>query len=151
MTRARLKAIGLLVAVFVLGGVCGAGAMRSVDNHQLSQLMEQSPAEARRLFRLKAMARRLGLSSEQKQKIAAIVREFRDDCSPTEEEIWQERTECRQQAEEQALQVLTPEQRQRYQEITRRQRERSQRQEQRRERRRQRRRGRPGPGPGPEE
>lgn len=142
MTRARLKTIGLLVGMFALGGVSGAGVMRVVDNRQMTQLMQQSPAEARRTFRLKAMARRLGLSPEQRRAIEGILREQREQCGPLEEKIREQRAECRRKAEQEAMEVLTPEQREHYQEILRRQQNKKKRQQRRR-------RGRPGPGPAP--
>ncbi len=115
MKGGKLKIIGLLVGVFALGGVAGAGVMRAVDEHDRKQLMEGTPAEARRKLRLRAMSRKLGLSRKQRQQIARILKQQRERCRPISQRLRQQRDECRQRANAEISEVLTPEQRRKHQ------------------------------------
>lgn len=141
MNRAKLKSIGLLVGVFLLGGVTGAGVMRAVVDREMTEIMQEPPEEARMRFRLRAMARQLDLTPEQRRKGLEIFDKYRQECGAVNRELQQEQAACRQRARDEMLQILTPEQRLEHQRIT-----------ERRQRHQRHRRGRgrgPGPGPGP--
>ena len=131
MTRARWKSIGLLAGMFLLGGVTGAGVMRVVNDREMTEIMQESPEEARVKFRMKAMARQLRLTPDQKRKGLEIFEKYRDKCGPTDREVRQRQAECRRQAQDEIVQILTPEQRLKHERITER---RKQRQRQRRRR-----------------
>ncbi|MBI4701812.1 MAG: hypothetical protein HY744_11755 [Deltaproteobacteria bacterium] len=113
MNRARLKATIVLAGMFLLGGVTGAGAMRAFDDRELGAIMGGTPAEARRLFQLRALGRKLGLSPEQRARAAEILRQKRGECAGLDQQIWQRRARCRQQALDAIAELLTPEQRRR--------------------------------------
>jgi hypothetical protein len=117
MTRARWKSIGLLAGMFLLGGVSGAAVMRVVDDREMAEIMQVSPDEARVRFRMKAMARQLRLSPEQKRKGLEIFEKYRDKCGPSDREARQRKAECRRQAQDEIVQILTPEQRLKHERI----------------------------------
>ncbi len=115
----RVKAALLFVGVFALGGAAGAGASRAYMWRQLRPTMDAPFGEARARFRLQAMKRQLDLSSEQLAKIGAILRDAEAEherlissCQPGLEQL-RERTEA------QILEILRPEQRDRYRELAR--------------------------------
>ena len=57
MSVARWKPIAILIAVFLLGGIAGAGAGRALAMKELAGAMRGPPTEARARFRLEAMRR----------------------------------------------------------------------------------------------
>jgi Spy/CpxP family protein refolding chaperone len=76
----RFKAYGLLIGVFLLGSVAGAGASWAISQRDIARdiegiaLGEREPFERRRLH---GLSRKLDLSSEQEQRIQAIFRKHR--------------------------------------------------------------------------
>ena len=117
MTRAKWMTAVLLAGMFLSGGICGAAVMRLVVDREATEMMRASPAEARRNLRLRAMARQLGLSAEQKAKSREILRKYREKCAPLERDVAEQRRECEQQARDEMLDVLTPAQRRKYERI----------------------------------
>jgi Spy/CpxP family protein refolding chaperone len=120
----RFKAIGILVAVFLLGGVAGGASMRVHMLSQWSDTMRAPPTKARARWRLDAMQRHLDLSDEQRSKLETILTEsaeereqLTDDCRPALDAL-RERTDAR------IREVLTPEQQTKHQEMMERMRER---------------------------
>ena len=120
MTTPRWKPIAVLVAVFLLGGVAGAGGGRLLAMRELAGTMRGPPAEARARFRLEAMRRHLDLDDAQAQELEAILDEAETErealmrsCGPGLEEL-RARTEARVDA------VLRPDPRARPQELERR-------------------------------
>lgn len=108
MTRARWLTLGMLAGMFALGGICGAGVMRAVDDREMTELMDAPPAEARRNFRLRAMARQLGLSPQQRVQAREILKKYRDECVPPDHEARERLQQCQQQAEQEIRQLLGP-------------------------------------------
>jgi Spy/CpxP family protein refolding chaperone len=115
----RAKAALLFIGVFALGGAAGAGASRAYMWRQIRPTMDAPFGEARARFRLQAMQRQLDLSSEQLTKVEAILRDAEAErerllsaCQPGLDEL-------RQRTEAQILEVLRPEQRDRYRELAR--------------------------------
>ena len=113
----RIKAALVLVGVFALGGAAGVGASRAYLFHQLRATVDAPPGEARARFRLQAMKRHLDLSSEQLTKIEAILHDAEAErerrmstCRPALDEL-RERTDA------QILEILSPDQRDRYREL----------------------------------
>ena len=114
----RKKAALLFACVFALGAVAGAGASRIYVLHQLRPAMDRPLNEARAHFRLEAMKRHLDLSSDQAAKIEAIERQ-------AEAERERLLTQCRpgldglrEHIDAQILEILRPEQRDRYREFS---------------------------------
>jgi len=113
----RKKAALFFVGVFALGAVAGAGASRIYVLHQLRPAMDSSLTEARARFRLEAMKRHLDLSDEQAAKVEAIERGAEPEhegllsaCRPGLEGL-------RERIDAQILEILRPEQRERYREL----------------------------------
>lgn len=122
MTRAKVKSMGLLAAMFLLGGISGAGVMRVVHDREMAEIMQESPEEARMRFRMRAMARQLRLSPEQRRKGLEIFEKYREECGAVQEQVREQQAECRRQAREEMLRILTPEQRREHERITERRR-----------------------------
>ena len=121
MTGDKWRTLGLLAGIFVLGGITGAAAMRVHVNRDVGALLEMNPAEAQQKLKLRALARRLGLSNEQKAKIGQILRAQRDECKSVEQRTQEELTQCREKALPAAAEILSPEQRVKLDQILRRQ------------------------------
>lgn len=120
MTTGRWKTIAVLVAVFLLGGLAGAGGGRFLAMRELAGTMRGPPAEARARFRVEAMRRHLDLDDAQARELEVIFDEAETErealmrsCGPGLEEL-RTRTEARVDA------VLRPEQRARHEELERR-------------------------------
>ena len=115
----QLKPIAVLVTVFVLGGVSGAGVTHLAATRHLRATVEGPPGEARMRMRLAAMQRRLDLDDDQVQRINTILREGEAErdrrmaaCHPAIEEI-------RGETDAKILEVLRPEQRAAYESLDR--------------------------------
>jgi Spy/CpxP family protein refolding chaperone len=117
MTRPTLKTIGLLAGMFLLGGVTGAAVMHAVDNRELAVMLDAPPGEAQQQLRLRALARKLRLNDEQRQRIAEILRAEREHCAPPRERVDEQLRECRERTRAAVDEVLTPRQRQKLDEI----------------------------------
>lgn len=116
MNRAKLKLGGVLLGMFVLGGICGGAAMRVVKDREMSALLDAPPPEAAQRLRLRALARQLGLSEEQKARIGAILRDEREACAPAQLRE-QALRECRAKTRSAVDEVLTVRQRERLDQI----------------------------------
>ena len=113
----RTKAGIVLAGVFLFGGVAGAGASRAYMFHEFRSSMEGPPGQARAHFRLEAMRRHLDLKDDQVTKLEAILRDSESErdkrmaaCRPGMDEL-------RTTTEAKINELLTPEQRKRYQEL----------------------------------
>ena len=120
MTRGRWKSIGLLAGMFVLGGVCGAGAMRAFSDREMTEIMQESPDAARAKFRMRAMARQLDLSPQQRAQGMEIFEKYRNECDAADRKVRAKQAECRRQARDEMLEILTPEQRAKHERVTKR-------------------------------
>jgi Spy/CpxP family protein refolding chaperone len=78
VNRTRLKAYAIVAGVFVLGALAGAGASHAFAQRDYASLVagERDFIEHRKL---RALSRELDLSSEQRERIAEILRKHRDD------------------------------------------------------------------------
>ena len=113
----RAKAALLFVGVFVLGAAAGAGVSRVYVLRELRPTMDAPLGEARAHFRLQAMKRHLDLSSDQLARLETIVRNAETErerhlaaCQPAMDEL-RERTDA------QILEILRPDQRDRYRDL----------------------------------
>lgn len=112
----RWKALAVLAAVFVFGGVAGAAVGRITALREMGKMMEGPPPEARARFRLEAMRRHLKLRDDQVERVRAVLAEAdteRDQlmasCGPQLDELRQ-RTDAKLRA------ILDEEQQKRYDE-----------------------------------
>lgn len=71
MTRANVKAVGLLVAVFALGAVTGAGGAFAYTRDEIRDLAEHPG------MRLRALSRRLSLTADQERELRAVMNRHR--------------------------------------------------------------------------
>jgi Spy/CpxP family protein refolding chaperone len=78
MTPARLKAIALLVVVFALGAVAGAGATFSHMRREMAEFAFP-PGLRPPKARMRALSHQLDLSSDQQDKVRAILERHQQD------------------------------------------------------------------------
>ncbi len=71
----RMKAVGVLAAVFLLGGAAGGAVGRMSAIRDLGRVMQGPPAEARARFRMEALRRHLDLREDQTARVQAILDE----------------------------------------------------------------------------
>ncbi len=114
MTKAKLKTVGVLVAVFLLGGVSGGAIMRACVHRDLSEQLVVEPTDARRKLRLRAMVRRLDLSPEQRTEIEEILQRRREERRQIQKSIKPDLNAWQREVKQEIAAVLTPEQRAKY-------------------------------------
>lgn len=114
---ARGKAIAVLAAVFLLGGVAGAGLGRMSAMRDLRHVMQGPPEQARANFRLEVLRRHLELNDGQTEKIRSIFAEADGEreklmatCGPGLDDL-RKRTDAR------VREVLTEDQRKRFEDL----------------------------------
>jgi hypothetical protein len=110
----RGKAVALLTAVFLLGGIAGGAAGRLTALREMGRMMAGPPPEARARFRMEAMRRHLDLRDDQLARVRAIMTEadaerdrLMDTCGPGLEEL-------RRRTDDRVREVLDEEQRRRF-------------------------------------
>jgi Spy/CpxP family protein refolding chaperone len=106
----------LLAGVFLLGSVAGAGAARAYILNDLHSRFGGPPAEVRAHLRIEAMRRQIDLSDEQVAKIEAIFQETDGDFERSMKPCRDNLDQVRARTDERIAEVLTPEQRKRFQE-----------------------------------
>lgn len=115
---ARMKSAFLLVAVFAFGTVSGAAAMRAFAAESLRSSMDK-PANK---FKLDVMRRRLDLSDDQAARLEPVLiasEKRRDEATePCRSGLDAER----ERTDAEILEILTPEQQDRYREFVERRR-----------------------------
>jgi Spy/CpxP family protein refolding chaperone len=124
---AKLKAIGLLVGVFVLGAIAGTGGTLAFQTSNRLESHRFDPSRRGELS-LQALTRRLDLSDAQQRKIAEILERH----APTRRRVMQEVMEqCgsafreeKARLDDEIRAILNPQQRARFEQIAERQRER---------------------------
>jgi hypothetical protein len=119
----RLRAALLVGSVFVLGGLAGGMVGRALTLRELAAPFKGPPAEVRARFRLEAMRRHLSLSPEQAHTIEAILREADPARDAAMAACLPELERLREKTDASIREVLTPEQRTRFDEHERRVRE----------------------------
>ncbi len=115
--KSRVGPVLVLMAMFAFGGVAGAGLTRALTVRELSHKMEGPPSEARAKFRLEAMRRQLSLTDDQAGKVSQIMAdaEARRDSAMSACRPDLDRT--RELTSQQIMEVLSPEQQERYREM----------------------------------
>lgn len=121
MTATKLKVVLVLVGLFLLGAIVGVAATHAYLRREYTNFVEDDSPGHRDRFRLRALSRRLDLSEEQEQLVRDIVERHR---SEREAHIDLVADVCREPLEQMRLrteneirQVLTQEQRERFDRI----------------------------------
>jgi len=115
--KPRVKAIVVLSAVFLLGGVAGAGASRAYMLQQMRARFGGPPGEVRAHLRVEAMRRQLDLTPEQVERIEAIFREADTELERAMKPCHEELEALRKRNDERIAEVLDASQRTRFQEF----------------------------------
>lgn len=116
--KSRLKPTAVLLGVFLLGGVAGAGGSRAYTLHEMRSRFGGPPAEVRAHLRVEAMRRQLDLSGEQVTKIEAILRETDDEFEQTMKPCRDGLEGLRERTDARIVEVLEPDQRARFKEFS---------------------------------
>lgn len=119
----RLRAALLVGSVFLLGGLAGGMVGRALTLRELAAPFKGPPAEVRARFRIEAMRRHLALTPEQTQAIEALLREADPARDAAMKACLPELERLREQTDASIRELLTPEQRRRFDEHERRMRE----------------------------
>jgi Spy/CpxP family protein refolding chaperone len=109
MNSSNWKSIALVVAIFICGGLAGAGITIAVTSHR--------PPGPRDLQRF--LVKRLDLTPEQTQKVAPILTKLNQDIDATRRDARQRISSLIDDAHAQIATVLTPEQKQRLEQMQR--------------------------------
>jgi len=116
--KSRLKTTAVLLGVFVLGGIAGAGGSRAYTLHEMRSRFGGPPAEVRAHLRVEAMRRQLDLTGEQVAKIEAIIRETDEELERTMKPCRDGLEGLRERTDARIAEVLDPEQRTRFKDFT---------------------------------
>lgn len=117
----RYKAYGALAGVFLLGGVAGGASAWALSQRELRSVLSADRAfESRRLA---ALSRELGLSDSQRERIDAIFRKHHDERRELTRDVFERCGEPlrahRSKLHAEIREVLTQEQRERYDALVR--------------------------------
>jgi Spy/CpxP family protein refolding chaperone len=120
VNKQRFKAYGLLIGVFLLGSVAGAGASYGLLQQDYREFAsgKREPFERRRLH---ALSSELGLSADQEQRIRVIFRKHRAErlrlVRDMHERCGEPLRQHKVKLDSEIRSVLTPEQRPHFQEL----------------------------------
>lgn len=112
-----LKILAILLGVFAFGGLAGGFAGRAFTLGELRKTMSGPPGEARRKLRLDAMRRDLDLTEDQVGRITAIMKAGEPDWETAMKACRPDMDALRERSDAAILEVLTPDQRPKYQEL----------------------------------
>ncbi len=114
----RIRAIGLLLGVFLLGGIAGAATTHVVAHRGMRGMMSRKGFEHRRV---RALARRLDLSREQTAKVREILNrrgeERRKLMDEMREECGEPMVEHRKKTDDEIRALLTDEQKPKFEKL----------------------------------
>jgi Spy/CpxP family protein refolding chaperone len=117
-----LKSALVLIGVFSFGGVAGAAGMRAYSIQEARTAMDKPPSEARAKFRLEAMHRHLDLTDDQMKKLEVILQASEAKREETMGPCRGGLDSLREKTDAEILEVLTPDQQERYRELAERRR-----------------------------
>lgn len=115
-----MKVVAILVGVFAFGGVAGGFVGRALTLSEFRRAMTGPPGEARTRWRIEAMKREMDLTEKQIGDISAIMKGGEPAREAAMKACRPEVDALREQTDAQILEVLTPEQRPKYVEFTKR-------------------------------
>jgi len=113
----KIGAILALVAAFALGAVAGGFGMRGYVLNGFARDLHGSPGKARMQFRLEAMARKLDLDAQQRDKIQRIFEAHEDERRQTFERCAPEHRALKSKVDAEIRAILTPEQQKKFDEL----------------------------------
>lgn len=94
MTRAQWRSIGALVIAFGLGTVAGVFGARGVGARRFADRLHGPPGRARSQLHVELLARRLDLSSAERDRVQGVVdahegerRALQERCAPEQREL----------------------------------------------------------------
>jgi Spy/CpxP family protein refolding chaperone len=74
----KLRSYALLLVVFLLGGVAGGAGAHALSQRQYARFLEGGRREWMEEHRHQALSRRLGLTSDQQQRVRQILVQHRE-------------------------------------------------------------------------
>jgi Spy/CpxP family protein refolding chaperone len=114
----RLRAVGTLVAVFACGAATGAGVTRYTTSRSMHHLLDAPPTEARRRAMVWALDRKISLTSEQRERIEAILAAHSGEFSAIALRTEPELAPLMDRVESEIRATLTPEQQPKFDELS---------------------------------
>jgi len=116
MNRTKIKLATGIVALFIIGGVIGLLGDRLYMEHKLRRLTEFTP-EQRKAYILQKYTEELHLTEAQQAEIRKIIDEKNDEIAQNTQRYKEDIDKIRQSYDERIKTLLTPEQRQLYDEM----------------------------------
>jgi Spy/CpxP family protein refolding chaperone len=114
------RALGLVLAVFVLGVALGGGLTYAFGNHIWGVRAGTQSAQSRRARTVEQFTRELNLTAEQQKQLDAVFVEMQAKYEAIHKQIAPQTDQVRQDGREQIRAILTPEQKPKYEEMLRR-------------------------------
>src|SRR5262245_9259658 len=115
--KTRLRTVLALIAAFGLGIVAGGFGMRGYMFHEFAEGLHATPGKARMQFRMEAMARRLDLSHDQREKIQKIFESHEDERRQAFDRCAPEHRALKARIDAEIRPILTPEQQKKFDEL----------------------------------
>lgn len=116
--RANRKAIALLVLVFLLGIAIGAVGHIAVDRRAFASRSRNRVTGQPHL--VNRLTRELNLTADQQEKLTAILMDMQEKFAAVRQQMTPQFEQIRNQGHDQIRQMLTPEQRPKFEEFLRR-------------------------------
>jgi hypothetical protein len=114
-----LVVIAILVGVFGLGGVAGGFVGRSITLGEYRRAMTGPSSEVRIRFRIEAMRHAIDLTDDQVKRITELMKASEGERDTAMQDCHPAMDALREKVDAQILEVLTPDQRPRYEEYSR--------------------------------
>ncbi len=117
MISPRLRAAGTLLAVFALGAATGGAVVRYTTTRSIHHLLDAPPGEARRRAMLWALDRKLSLTDAQRDRIEGILTAHAGEYAAIHRRTEPEMAALRARVEGEIREVLTPDQKGKFDEL----------------------------------
>jgi protein CpxP len=116
MNKAKIKLVAGIMALFIIGGIIGLLGDRLYMEHKLRRLTEFN-SEQRKAYILQKYTKELHLTEAQQVEIRKIIDEKSNEIAQNTQCYKEDIDKIRQRYDERIKALLTPEQRQRYDEM----------------------------------
>lgn len=116
MNRTKVKLVAGIVALFIIGGIIGLLGDRLYMEHKLRRLTEFN-SEQRKAYILQKYTKELHLTEAQQVEIRKIIDEKSEEIAQNTQRYKADIDKIRQRYDERIKALLTPEQRQLYEEM----------------------------------
>lgn len=114
--RGKLRAVLVLVGVFLLGGLSGLAVGRATANRELAHTLRRPPDELRAQMRIEGMRRHLDLRDDQIAALEALLRDAEAERARLVEPCQPELESLRERTDASLRALLDDEQRRRFDE-----------------------------------